>query len=58
MAEDKNPKDQPPKMAKDTSVAGAKGKPDSDDPLVTGVSHTRKTADEIAPTEGYDNDAD
>jgi hypothetical protein len=42
MAEDKNHKDQPPKMEDTTSVPGAHGNPDADDPKVTGVSHTRK----------------
>ncbi len=58
MAEEKNHKDQPPKMDETTSVPGAHGKPEDDDPLVTGVSHSRKTADEIAPTEGHNNDVD
>jgi hypothetical protein len=58
MAEEKNPKDQAPKMEKDSSVAGASGNPDANDPHVTGTSHTRKTADEIAPTEGHNNDVD
>lgn len=58
MAEDKNHKDQPPKMEYTTSVPGAHGNPDAYDPKVTGVSHTRKAADEIAPTEGPDNDND
>lgn len=58
MAEKKNPKDQPPEMEQDKSVAGAHGKPEDDDPLVTGVSHSRKTAEEIAPTEGHNNDVD
>jgi hypothetical protein len=58
MAKDKNHKDQPPKMEDTTSVPGAHGNLDADDPKVTGVSHTRKAADEIAPTEGPDNDND
>lgn len=58
MAEDKNPKDQPAKMEGDKSVAGAHGNPDKSDPLVTGVSHNRTPADEIAPTEGHNNDVD
>ncbi len=58
MAEDKNPKDQPPKMEQDKSVEGAHGNPDDEAPKATGVSYSRKTADEIAPTEGTKNDDD
>lgn len=58
MAEDTNPKNQPPKMTKDKSVAGAHGKPDDDAPKATGVSYSRKSAEEIAPTDGVRNDDD
>ncbi len=37
-------------------VPGAFGKGDKRDPRATGVSHVRQDVDEIAPTEGRDND--